>query len=81
MVPRWMPGSAELLTILATHCGINTNNCVIVSDGGHLIATAGIRDLLIIQDGNATLVADRKDEATVKKIVELLPKKGLEKYL
>ena len=30
---------------------------------------------------DATLVADRRDEGTVKQIVELLKSKGLEKYL
>jgi mannose-1-phosphate guanylyltransferase len=41
----------------------------------------GVDNLLIVQDGNATLVADRRDEAAVKQIVELLKQKGLEKYL
>ena len=30
---------------------------------------------------NATLIADRRDESNVKLIVDLLKKKGLEKYL
>jgi hypothetical protein len=37
--------------------------------------------LLIVQDGNATLVADRREEGTVKQLVELLKKNGLERYL
>ena len=41
----------------------------------------GVENLLIIQDGDATLVADRRDEGTVKELVELLKKKGLESYL
>jgi mannose-1-phosphate guanylyltransferase len=80
-VERMHPQDAEGNTVLGTHCGINTGNCVIVADDGHLIATVGVNDLLIIQDGNATLVASRKDEGTVKNLVELLNKKGLEKYL
>jgi mannose-1-phosphate guanylyltransferase len=68
-------------TVLATHCGLGTKNCVIVSDQGHLIATAGVHDLLIVQDGNATLVANRAEEGTVKQLVDLLKKRGLEKYL
>ncbi|HEV3444433.1 MAG TPA: mannose-1-phosphate guanylyltransferase [Gemmataceae bacterium] len=68
-------------TVLGTHCGLKTRGCVIVGDPGNVIATIGVNNLLIIQDGNATLVADRRDESTVKQIVELLNKKGLEKYL
>jgi mannose-1-phosphate guanylyltransferase len=68
-------------TVQATHTGINTRNCIIVGDNDRLIATAGVSDLLIIQDGDALLIADRRDEAAVKKLVEQLGKAGLEKYL
>jgi mannose-1-phosphate guanylyltransferase len=77
---RLHPQDADGNTVLGMHCGIKTKDCVIVADPEHLIATIGIENLLIIQDGNATLVADRKEEGTVKQIVELLRKKGLEKY-
>ena len=78
---RMHPQDADGNTILANHCGLKTKDCVIVSDSGRLIATVGVNDLLIIQDGDATLVADRRDEGTVKQIVEMLQKKGMEKYL
>jgi mannose-1-phosphate guanylyltransferase len=80
-VERMHAQDADDNTILATHCGINTNKCVIVGDAGRLIATIGVRELLIIQDGDATLIADRRDEGTVKQLVDLLKKKGFEKYL
>jgi mannose-1-phosphate guanylyltransferase len=68
-------------TVLGLHAGIETSNCVIASDSGHLVATVGVEDLLIIQDGNATLVAARNQEGAVKQLVELLKKEGLERYL
>jgi mannose-1-phosphate guanylyltransferase len=78
---RMHPQDADGNTVLATHAGINTKGCVLAADAGHLLATVGVSNLLIIQDGNATLVADRREEATIKKLVELLKEKGLEKYL
>jgi mannose-1-phosphate guanylyltransferase len=78
---RMHPQDADNNTVLANHCGLKTKGCVIVSDSGHLIGTVGVSNLLIIQDGNATLVADRSDEGAVKQLVELLKKKGLESYL
>jgi mannose-1-phosphate guanylyltransferase len=78
---RMHPQDAERNTVLATHVGVDTSKCVIAGDAGHLIATVGVENLLIIQDGNATLVADRREESNVRKIVELLKQKGLEKYL
>jgi mannose-1-phosphate guanylyltransferase len=78
---RMNPQDTDGNTVLAPHCGINTKNCVIVGDPGRLIATIGVFDLLIVQDGDATLIADRRDESTVKQLVDLLKKKGLEKHL
>ncbi len=78
---RMHPQDADGNTVLATHCGLKTKDCVIVGDPGQLIATVGVDNLLIIQDGDAILVADRREEGTVKQLVELLKKKGLEKYL
>jgi mannose-1-phosphate guanylyltransferase len=78
---RMNPQDADGNTVLGTHCGINTNNCVIVSGAGHLVTTIGVDNLLIVQDGDATLVADRREEGTVKQLVDLLKKKGLDKHL
>jgi mannose-1-phosphate guanylyltransferase len=78
---RMHPQDAEGNTVLALHCGLKTKKCVVAADTGHLVATVGVENLLIVQDGNATLVADRREEAAVKQLVELLKFKGLEKYL
>jgi len=78
---RMNPQDAHGNTVLGTHCGINTNNCVIVAGDGRLVTTIGVDNLLIVQDGDATLVADRREESTVKQLVELLKKKGLDKHL
>jgi mannose-1-phosphate guanylyltransferase len=68
-------------TVQALHCGLHTNDCVIVSDPNHLITTIGVSNLLIVQDGDATLVADRREEAAVKQIVDKLKAGGLERFL
>jgi mannose-1-phosphate guanylyltransferase len=78
---RIHPQDSDGNTVLALHCGLKTKGCVIAADTGHLVATVGVENLLIVQDGNATLVADRREEGTVKQLVDLLKTKGLEKYL
>jgi mannose-1-phosphate guanylyltransferase len=78
---RMHPQDADRNTVLATHCGLRTRDCTIVGDAGRLIATVGVDNLLIVQDGDATLVADRRDEGAVKQLVELLKSRGLEAYL
>jgi mannose-1-phosphate guanylyltransferase len=78
---RMQSQDADGNTIQATHCGVSTRGCVLVAGAGHLLATVGVQDLIIIQDGNATLIADRRAETDIKKLVESLKQKGLEKYL
>ncbi|HEY2784966.1 MAG TPA: mannose-1-phosphate guanylyltransferase [Fimbriiglobus sp.] len=78
---RRNPQDAGGNTVQGSHVGLRTNECVVVSDADHLIATIGVNNLLIVQDGDATLIADRREEATVKLLVDELKKRGLEKYL
>jgi mannose-1-phosphate guanylyltransferase len=78
---RHNPQDAAGNTVQGLHCGVDTSNCVIVSDAGHLIATLGVRDLVIVQCGDVTLVTTRQSEADVKKLVEVLRSKGWDRYL
>jgi mannose-1-phosphate guanylyltransferase len=78
---RMHPQDADGNTVLARHAGLATKNCVVVGEPDALIATVGVENLLIVQDGDAFLVADRREEGTVKNLVDLLRKKGLERYL
>jgi mannose-1-phosphate guanylyltransferase len=67
-------------TVLAQHCGHETERCIIVGESDKMIATAGVKDLIIIQDGDCILVADRSKEGSIKQLVEELRRRGLEKY-
>ena len=77
---RGNPQDAENNTVQALHCGIKTTNCVIVGDPDRMIGTYGVSNLLIVQDGNAILVADRKYEDKVKEIVDKLKTTGRGEY-
>jgi len=78
---RMNPQDADGNTIIGTHCGVETDRCIIVTDPGKLIATIGVDHLLIVQDGPVTLVADKRDESSIRKLIEELKKRGLEHYL
>jgi len=78
---RLHPQDAHGNTVLARHTGLDTNGCVIVGDAVHLITTAGVKDLIIVQDGDAVLIADRRSEGLVKQLVEQMKGTDLEKYL
>lgn len=78
---RRQPQDAHDNTVLANHLGIDTRHCVIVGDNTKFIVTLGVNDLIIIQDGDAILVAHREEEGNIKKIVEQLKQRGMEEHL
>lgn len=78
---RRNPQDAAGNTVQALHCGVDTNRCVIVSDADHLVGTLGVNDLIIVQDGNATLITTRNDEGNMKALVDAIKARGLERYL
>ena len=77
---RGNPQDGDHNTVQALHCGIQTTNCVIVGDADRVIGTYGVSNLLIVQDGNAILVTDRKFEDKVKEIVDKLKNTGRGEY-
>jgi mannose-1-phosphate guanylyltransferase len=78
---RHNPQDADGNTVQALHAGVDTHNCVIVSDAEHLVGTLGIRDLVIVQSGNATLITTRQGEADVKRLVDQIKSNGQERFL
>lgn len=68
-------------TALAVHCGLDTHQCVIVSEPNHLIATVGVNNLLIVQEGNVMLIADRRQEGKIKHLLDRLRERQLDRYL
>jgi mannose-1-phosphate guanylyltransferase len=68
-------------TVRGRHCEIDTKSCIVLTDPDHLVATIGVEDLIIVQCGKATLVANKGREESVKQLVEILRKQGNGDYL
>ena len=60
---------------------VDTANCTIVGEKGHLIAAVGVKDLIIVQTPDATLVCHKDSAQDVKKIVDILKEKKMDEYL
>lgn len=61
--------------IHAKHLGIDTENCVIYAeDPNRLVATLGLRDLVIVDTEEALLILPQDRAQEVRKILELLRK-------
>lgn len=64
-------------------CSINcdTKGSVIISSKKHLVAATGVKNLVIVHTKDATLVADKNKSQEIKRLVALIRKKGLKRYL
>ena len=58
----------------------DTENSYVYSSQG-IIAVMGMKDILAVQDGNATLICKRERGEDIKKLVERLRSPELNKYI
>ncbi|HEY2828057.1 MAG TPA: sugar phosphate nucleotidyltransferase [Pirellulales bacterium] len=80
-VARLAGADAEGNTVTGRHLSIDTHGSIIRTDEHHLVATVGIDDLIVVHTPDATLVANRHDEESIRKIVKLLEERGWTDYL
>ena len=66
------PADPDGNTVLADHVGIDTKDCILAAEAGHVIATVGVSDLIVVQTPDATLICDRRRAADVKHLVARL---------
>jgi len=60
---------------------VGCKNCLLMSEGGILVAAVGIEDMVIVAEGDAVLVCPRNGLDEVKQAVEKIKKRGLAEYL
>ena len=68
-------------TALGKHCTVDTENCILVGDDDHLVATVGVRDIIVVHTEDATLVCRRDQAQKVKALVDELKEKGETAYI
>ena len=68
-------------TIVGKHLGIGTTNSIVRSEDGHLLVTLGVENMIFVQTRDATLVADRNDEESIRQLVKMIEEKGWNEYL
>jgi mannose-1-phosphate guanylyltransferase len=78
---RLLGTDADGNTIDGQHCGVDTKGCIVRSSKGHLVATVGVDDLIVVNTPDATLVARKNDEAGIRKLVERLQEMGYDAFL
>jgi mannose-1-phosphate guanylyltransferase len=68
-------------TIIGRHLGLNTNGTIVRTDEKHLVVTVGLKDCLVVHTPEATLVANKHDEESIREIVKQLEARGWTEYL
>ena len=68
-------------TIIGKHLGIDTKRSIIRTDDEHLVVTLGLEDVIVVHTPDATLVASRDQEESIRKIVDELKKSGWSEHL
>lgn len=78
---RLLGVDADGNTVSGLHCGRETSGCIIRSSDEHLVATLGVEDLVIVHTPEATLVASKSSEDSIRSLVAQLEQRNLGKYL
>jgi mannose-1-phosphate guanylyltransferase len=64
------------------HLGLDTSGAILYTTGDDLFITIGLEDVVIVRDGNVTLVARKDRTQDIKKLVERMKQNpDLEKYV
>lgn len=80
-LPRLMGHDDNQNTIDGPFCGVETNDCIVRTSGDHTIATLGVDNLIIVHTPDATLVANRNDADSIRKLVDALKEAGMDHLL
>jgi mannose-1-phosphate guanylyltransferase len=66
----------------ARHISLDTTGTIIRStDPNHVVVTMGVEDLIVIVTPDATLVANKKDEESIRQVTKELADRGWKEYL
>ena len=68
-------------TVRANHVGLHTTGTIVRSSDDHLIVTLGLSDCIIVRTADATLIARKDDEESIRQVVKLLEERGWKQYL
>lgn len=64
------------------HLALDSSGSIVrVQDPNHLVVLMGVKDLLVISTPTATLVADKSQEESIRKVIKELEARGWKEYL
>ncbi len=68
-------------TIVGKHIGLDTTGTIVRTSDDHLVVTLGLADCIVVHTPDATLVANKHDEESIRKVVKELQERGWNEHL
>jgi mannose-1-phosphate guanylyltransferase len=68
-------------TVVGRHIGVATSGSIVRTTQEHLVVTLGVENLIVVHTPNATLVADKHHEESIRQIVSELENRGWTEFL
>ena len=75
-----LSGPSGRNAVVGEHIGVDSGNLIVYAPG-KLVATVGVKDLIVVDAGDAMLICARSQAQDVRKVVEALKRKRLDRYL
>jgi mannose-1-phosphate guanylyltransferase len=76
-----LPSDEKGNTVVGNYVGIDTKDTLVVGDGKKLVATIGLKGLVIVDTGDALLVCTKEREQDVRSMVARLKEEGRDDLL
>ncbi|MGI9458068.1 MAG: mannose-1-phosphate guanylyltransferase, partial [Aeoliella sp.] len=68
-------------TIVGKHIGLDTTGTIVHNSDDHLLVTLGLKDCIVVHTCDATLVANKHDEESIRLVVKELESRGWSEHL
>ena len=68
-------------TAIGKHLGIRTTGSIVRTSGEHLVVTLGLANTIVVHTPDATLVADKGQEESIREVVKALADRGWNEFL
>jgi mannose-1-phosphate guanylyltransferase len=78
---RLRGADADGNTVVGHAITVNTTGSIVRGPAEHLIVTLGLQDCVIVHTPDATLVANKHDEESIRQVVKLLQERDWQQYL
>jgi mannose-1-phosphate guanylyltransferase len=75
------PADADGNSAQGLFCSVDSRGCIVRTTSDHLVATIGMSDCIIVHTPDATLVARKDDEESIRRLVQILRERGYERFL